>query len=78
VNDDADIAASNDARALQSTLTSLGINTTVGVTGETLVVYTPNRYQHRRAMGAIGETFNGRRVRVFRAGRFTPATKVTP
>ena len=68
----------NDASALQSALSAVGVEATVGVAGDDLVVYTPNRYQHRRAMGATGETFNGRRVRVFRAGRSTTAAKVQP
>ncbi len=68
----------NDASGLQSALSAVGVEATVDVVGEDLVVYTPNRYQHRRAMGAIGETFNGRRVRVFRAGRSTTAAKVQP
>lgn len=69
MNDDADIAASNDARALQSTLTSLGINATVGVTGETLIVYAPNRYQQRRAHDAIGRAYADRIVSVVRSGK---------
>jgi precorrin-3B methylase len=42
------------------------------VTGETLVVYAPNRYQQRRANDAIGRAYAGRIVSVVRSGKVQP------
>ena len=58
---------------LHAMLRDLGIDATVGEGDGTLLVYVPNRYQYKRTIAAVGETFEGATVAVHRVGRIKPA-----
>lgn len=58
---------------LDAMLRELGVDATVGEGDGTLLVYVPNRYQYKRAIAAVGATFEGVTVTVYRVGRIKPA-----
>lgn len=58
---------------LGAMLRELGIDATVGEANGTLLVYVPNRYQYKRAIAAVGDTFEDAPVAVHRVGRIRPA-----
>lgn len=58
---------------LHAMLRELGIDAMVGEAKGTLLVYVPNRYQFKRAVAAVGATFEGATVAVRRVGSIKPA-----